>query len=240
MADIDEIKKKKLQAEIREIDFKIKAEQNRIESEKEGSLREDLKGWMGIITPIASLSIAVISVWSFLDQRQKEYEFNINKEMIALVNQMSDSTKIKSEHAAVLLSSFEKGAVPILLTNLESTENRQAVIESLTWIKSKKNVDEVEDVIQPLLNRAEKIIHRELSKPPETLNRRPILNYLFAIGELCQDRKQEVITKLEHWKKEISAEDLQIDILNRDDIISFIDAAKKKLKSERKIIHFGE
>ena len=208
MFDKEELEKRKLRAEIDEIVQRKAFEKRRIESEEKkvfriiprGALKSLLISIPIVITILSGIVAIWIEVSGFLDRKEKEYAFTLNDNMIKLVKQLNCKNPDEREYAAILLSAYEKDAIPILLWNLERTDAPNATIKSLSLIKEKTKI-ETDKVLNPLLNSARVVFNRECHKPK--MNIRPIRNYIMALGELGTEKKKSVIELLKNLKEQI-------------------------------------
>ena len=166
--DKETLEIEKLQEEIREIRWKIKA----------GPTLQRLEKWKVYPTYLAITVSLVLGILGYFVQRQ-EYlnqqkqqikqeaeaqKFKINQAMILLVQQLNNQKSPDLErNAAMELSFFGRPAIPILIENLD-IEHRgvvhQAIAKSLRQImKDEKNAVVV---IKPLLRSIKNILEREL------------------------------------------------------------------------------
>jgi hypothetical protein len=121
--------------------------------------------------------------------------------MISLVDQLNKSDTYTKENAAILLSYYNRDAVPILLKNLERAEKPEATIYSLELIKEKPAVRS-RDIVDPLLKSANKIFATNIIQDDRTII--AFRNYIRALPSLAIEKKQEVLNLLKNTKKHIN------------------------------------
>lgn len=229
MAEKEELEKKKLQAEIDEIELRIESDQGKIDSERKNALKDNIRRWTALVMGFITIISGIVAIWinssTFLAQKKKEYEFNINREMIILVQQLSSGKKYERDNAAILLSAFEKDAVPILLNNLDRRDSPEATIESLKLISEKEGV--TNEVLDPLIKRAEEVFDREYRK--SDVEYTSIINYVKALEKLGKEKENDVLELLNEVRKKIEKKQ-DITSARKTLIAEAIDLALENLK----------
>ncbi len=235
MADDDKekLEKKKLKAEIREIKLRVSTERNRIKFEKKRGFKfaNFLKNWVAIFLTFIAVGSGIVTIWikssTFLAQKEKEYDFKVNQEMIVLVNQLSSKEQNKREDAKLLLSNFEKDAIPILMGQLKRNETAEAAevtIDSLRLVNEKINSS---IVIDELYDSAEKVFERESLNPD--MNIKSVRNYIIALGELGKEKEKDVVKLFDYLETQIASRQEPVPYHFGHIITNSIKQAKKKL-----------
>jgi len=204
MVDKGELEKQKLQVEIKEIELKI-------ESEIKSTKRQRVKNLTTIILTYTSIAIGIITIWTksetFLRQKEREQNFVLNKEMITLVDQLNENDIRKQENAAILLSFFKKDAIPILLMNLERSQNPKATIESLKLIKENRE-KKPQEVLDPLIKSARKIFSAsEIADDKDLL---AFSNFVEALGELGKEKEKDVEELLNNLMRQVEEKKIKL------------------------------
>lgn len=242
MVNKKELEKQKIEAEIKEIEFKIL-------TGKKAKLSEFLKNWTTIGIAAISIITGFYTLWENLSQRKKEYDFKLNKEIITLSEQLNSKDKYIRENAAILLSAYEKDAVPLLLKSLERFEKPESIIYSLKLIKEK---EETKVILNPLIEIAKEIFEREYSflrseeESASDSNKKAqiaIANYIETLGELCKGKivgnnvkiiKNECSESIELFnslKKRIEERKPPVAVSAKDTIKEKINEACEKIKN---------
>jgi hypothetical protein len=237
MADREELEKKKLQVEVDEIEQRIESERKRIEAENKSTTWERAKILATIGLTFISITIGIVTIWTksatFLEQREKEQGFRLNKEMLDLVDQLNADKDYEQENAAILLSYFKKDAIPILLMNLRRTNRPEATIDSLKLIKGNKKV-KPNEVLDPLIKSAKKVFSSKDVKSDKAII--AFRNYIMALGDLGKEKEKDVTGLLENLKKQVEGKKLDVTDPAVDVITQEIDRSLKKLQ-ENSITH---
>ena len=228
-----DLEQQKLQVEIEEIKFKIESERNKIESEKNKGFRENLRSWATAIIAFLTVVTGIVTLWiqseTFLSQQKRQQDFVLNRELIQLVNDLKSENPVIQEDAVILLSFFKEGAIPILLKNLERTQDPSATIESLRLIKENKKV-EPKEVLGPLLKSASKIFSVSEIVDDEVSADLSISNYISALGELGREKKKEVEDLLNDLRNRVEEGRITLSDVDKDIITQGIKKSLEKIK----------
>lgn len=232
---LTELRMKKLQAEIDEITFRIETEKGRIEADQgkifriltKGTLKAWAKSLPVVVTVLAGVVAMLIQAGGYLEQWGRKFDFDLNKEMIDLVvNDLNSDKQKKRESAEILLSAYEKHAIPVLLWNLERVDDPDATITSLSLIKAKSKVKPA-DVIDPLIKSAEKIFKIKdatKDKPFQAID-----NYILALGTLGKEKKSRIKRLLKSFEKKVESKKIKLRDPDQDTIKQDINNAILKL-----------
>ena len=185
--DKEYLEKQKLQAEINEIEFRIKTKKDQIESDQKKIFRivplGALKTLSRSIPVVLTILTGIVAIWiqfnQYLDKKEKEYEFNLNQVMVGLVAKLNSKEPREREDATILLSAYEEDAIPILLWNLKTTDTPESTIQSLKLISEKESLN-ADKVLDKLLESAQEIFNNLENK--QSINERPIYNYIDALA----------------------------------------------------------
>jgi hypothetical protein len=206
--DKEHLEKQKLQAEIDEIKFRIKANKDQLESDKKKIFRmiplSTLKTMSRSIPIALTILTGIVAIWiqfnQYLDKKEKEYEFSLNQVMVGLVAKLNSKDLAEREDATILLSAYEKNAIPILLWNLKTTETPESTIQSLKLIGEKESLKK-DKVLDQLLESAKNVFDK--LKGGHNINIQSITNYIMALGELGEQNEQKTIAILTSLKGQI-------------------------------------
>jgi len=217
-AEKEELEKQKLQAEIEEIKLKIEQGKKRLDFERKDTSKEHFRSWATIIISIVTIAVGGATIGekvnTFFSQSTQTERVKINKDMIGLVKELKSNDKDERQNAALLLSAYEKEAVPVLLKNLESSDQSESIsiIESLKLIKVKLGAKN-KDVLTALMEKAEAVFRDEKKNLP-TINQtitpeqekaeKCISNFIFGLKKLYGD-KPEIKKLFQSWKNEIES-----------------------------------
>lgn len=164
-----------------------------------GQLLARLSGPLKVVGSLVTLLAAAWGLYEtvtrYFEQREREYEFKVSQEMIALSKQLGSDHPIDRGHAALLLSSFEEHAVPILLSNLDVVDDPELtgqLIESLQIVAIKRRVQKhPENVIDPLLRQIQVLLDKECRASPPSIE--AMNNYLKALAAVTAEFRQPKI-----------------------------------------------
>ncbi|MCX6276724.1 MAG: hypothetical protein NT004_01340 [Bacteroidetes bacterium] len=121
MPENSDLQQKKLEAEIKLLEAQLK------DKPKESKIESLIKNWIGIVLTIISVCSAIggliVPSCNYIAEKKNELTYNLNTEMIGLVDKLSDTNSIKCENAAILLGYYERNATPVLLAHLESPKD---------------------------------------------------------------------------------------------------------------------
>lgn len=224
MADKEELEKQKLQAEIEEIKLKVKAENQRLDAERKDASRANLRSWAAIIISLITIVTGGFTIgekfYAFLSQNEQAQKVKVSKEMIELVKGLNSNNENDRTNAILLLSAFEMDAVPVLLKNLESSDNPEPLIESLERIKERMEIkgpfryffpSRSKDFLNTLRKRAQEVFDQELKNLKTSDDATStdisnhaylaIMNYINALKRL--DNKKNVEDLFQEWTTEI-------------------------------------
>lgn len=205
MSTKEEREIRKLDVEIAKIEAETAVEKQKLQSERDQlelqqsqhelqvhhhKLQEKI-AQRGRITTISTFLIALATIstglWGlfrsgseFFSQRSQAYEFQVNRDMIELVNKLSSDSVLVRESAALLLSGYEENAIPVLLWSLRQGRTPDAVIASLRLIGKKKKV-EPSDVLESLKASTHETLAHIEDAPTEQQNIKPLMNHLTAL-----------------------------------------------------------
>ena len=236
-----DLEKQKLQIEIEEIKLKIESERNKIESEKNKGFRENLRSWATAILAFLAVGSGIVTLWiqseTFLRQKEREQNFVLNKEMITLVDQLNENDIRKQENAAILLSFFKKDAIPILLMNLERSQNPKATIESLKLIKENRE-KKPQEVLDPLIKSARKIFSAsEIADDKDLL---AFSNFVEALGELGKEKEKDVEELLNNLMRQVEEKKIKLTNPHKFIIKETIQKSVEKLRKNSTNLNFME
>jgi hypothetical protein len=219
----------KLEAELREIQAKT-AELT--------SLRVKFKGWINILVIVVALLSGGWGLYEasnkFFDQRERELEFNVSKEMILLSTQLGSANPTERANAALLLAEFEEHSVPILISNLRVTDKPHLsdhLIESLKLIMKKERVKKhPEKVLDPLLKQSVLIFDEEILKTSPSIE--AMANYLDALSEVAAGSQNgKIVSSLKALKSKINSLDSPFGAIQKDGLITRIDETIKSISN---------
>ena len=130
-----ELEKKKLEAEIEEIKSRNELHKKEIEHGAKNVLERRLRSLFGIGIAGTAVISGVLTIWinscNYLDQREEQTKFKVTGDVINLVKTLGSEDKPTVENTVLLLPSYGKFAVPILLLNIERGIAFEATISSL-------------------------------------------------------------------------------------------------------------
>jgi len=233
MIDKEELEKRKLQIEVEEIEQRIESEGKRIEGENKSAKWEHARILATIGLTSISIIIGIVTIWTksatFLEQREKEQGFRLNKEMLTLVDQLNADKDYEQENAAILLSYFKKDAIPILLMNLARTKRPEATIDSLKLIKENKKV-KPREILEPLIKSAKKVFSIKDAKNDKAFT--AIRNFTMALGELGKEKEEDITQLLNFLKRQFEDKRLVTTDAAEYVITEEIDSSLKKLRKD--------
>lgn len=185
----DELEREKLAQEISLLKSQVETQSQ----EKKTTRYKNFQNWFSTLTVVCTVVTVGIQSCQYLDQRQKQYEVQVDQQMLELERDLSAADLGQRSRAALMLSAYELNAVPILLSHLRITNDPSPVIESLLLIEQKKRANPCK-VAQLLLDGATSLF----SNLPQS-DITPYKNYIQAIGALGRSKKSEacaILTKL--------------------------------------------
>lgn len=189
----------KLRLEIKKLAAEVKQIEARLRSERDRAAK--LKQYLGILIAIVTLGAGGWGLYTgastFLDQRERQYEVTVSKELIELSRQLASEDRIVRANAAILLSAFEVHAIPILVENLSVTDKaglHDDIRNSLALIMKKKRLAETPDlVLIPLKDQMVFVFEEQARRLEPSLE--VILNYVETLAVLANDSEHEGILK---------------------------------------------
>jgi hypothetical protein len=216
---------------------KLAAEIADLERPHRSSLPDRLKGWTALLIAVLTIGGSAFGLYKgvdgYLDQRRREYEFTVNKEIIQLTSQLGSHKPIERTNAALLLAGFEKDAVPILVTNLRDTDHpgtAHDVVHALGLVLEKeKYADRPEVVLDPLLEQTVEAFRDGLARPDAGID--GMMNYLRALNVLAAGRPNDrVVATLDSLKARINAPGSRIEGVPRDALNAMLDHTRASLR----------
>jgi len=185
----DRLEKAKLDAEVRELNQKIRSTNAASRSES----RKLLVTVIGIVVPLViGIPTALIQFHNFLDQRHAEQTFEVSRELIELINQLNDPQTVPAmkRAAAISLSLLGDSAIPLLVDNLDTAGERdvfETTIGALEDVLLRQN--DPREVLDPVLQAARRTIRRELAKAePRTLSVRVYAEAVSRLATATRER----------------------------------------------------
>jgi hypothetical protein len=169
---------------------------------------------------------------TFLEQRQRRFEFEVSQEMITLANQLGAQDPVERANAALLLSSFEEQAVPVLVSSLRRTDHpdlRRHLVESLRLILAKERVrHEPGIVLGPLAREARSVFAEERLQPVPSAER--MVNLVIALRDLGSaaggDGRQTAAAELVHLSADLEDPGWRLDELDRQAVEGWLEEAR--------------
>ena len=179
-------------------------------------------GLFGILFP---------SIKHLTEQKGNRNKLEINKKMVAFVNDLNSENDAERDNAVMGLIYYEADAVPILLHKLEQIHynEKNIICSTLKTIKnlSRKNKLLIEKML--LKNAIDFYDRAYLNPDGEVLNRiYGMLNYVFALGELGEKKKIDFNAFLDKISNTI--DQCEIDKLTKGDLVTEVTKSKGKLK----------
>ncbi|WP_436516328.1 hypothetical protein [Ekhidna sp. To15] len=153
------------------------------------------KKWAGVIVTFFSLIGGLWGVFlpikSYYEEKSKQLQYELNGSMISIVEGLYDKDPIKKNGAVVLLSYYEENALPILLHNLEtSDETENEVITTVSKIYKRKSAT----VFNELTSVFGEFFRKEFQDDDLKIQMRGLLNYsrLFSKLDLNEAHRNEL------------------------------------------------
>jgi hypothetical protein len=222
----------KLQSEKNELDARLVYDQKQRELEEHRfyAWREHwLPALISLVAIASTIATAAIASCSYLDQRGRQFDYNLSKEAIDLVDKLASANPDEQANAAFLLSAYERYAVPLLLMHLSSptTENPESTIRALELIEQKTRVNATRDVIVPLLERAA----IEFKEPAfdDSDREKVILHLTMAIGRLGLEDRVEAIELLDSLEHSLNEQKRRLKRDDYDPLAKVIGEARQQL-----------
>jgi len=230
----EELEKLKLIAEIKDLERSS-------ESARRNSNRENIKSWLTIIISVATIVTAVFTIGTTIDsyvkQKAQSEKLIVDEKLLKVVEKLNSDKKEDREYATVLLSAYEKNAIPILLKYLEWNDEPERLIHLLKNIKQKISTSNFNDM---LMNSANEVFQLEIINLRSEGNaatentdkaKTAIINYLLTLEELGGD-KEKISSMLVELKKHVGNSSLSIEKITRDSILTMIRRVEGGLKNK--------
>jgi hypothetical protein len=219
------LERNKLLSEIEEINFILNSRKK---------IKWKIIGWGNCILILIAIFAGGTKFYfdtrNLINQKEKESKFRVNESIISLVKDLSlegdsQEDRNKREYATLLISSYEKEAIPILIWNLDRADEPEATIEAMRMVnkKVKSNI-----VIEPLYNAAEKIFIREYGQSNKSIDMDSIKKYMRVLGIFGKEKKKSVEKLLQDAKSNFGNNKL----LDKADTLSVIDGYVKQALEE--------
>ncbi len=179
-----------------------------------------------ILSILTGLGAFYLQSSKYLSQQKEENDFKVNKELVILVKQLSSEEPKESENAALLLSTFNEPAVPLLLRNLVWADDPTAIIESLGLIL--KEVEKPNKVFAIITDFANNLFNNEAVKDGTNMRYKVVVNCVKALGELGnydKDGVAKILIKLDMDLKN----NLEADANYKEEVVNEINKSKEKL-----------
>jgi hypothetical protein len=133
------------------------------------------------VTVLGGVLAFYVQASDFLMQRERQYELQLDQQLVTLVTQLNSETELVREGAVLLLSAYEADAIPILLWSLDRFREPDAIIQSLRLIDDKPSVS-TDQILDPLLASAHEVLARGLDNA-QVSDIRTLVNHIMALGE---------------------------------------------------------
>ena len=171
----------------------IKQRKEELEVEKLAAEVSELKSpWhrfttgTGILAAVVALGAGAWGLYSavstFLDQRARQYAFDVSAELVDLSKQLASENRIERANAALLLSAFEEQALPILVTHLRHTEIDNLPTDigyALRLVLAKENM-KPDTVLGPLVEQTRMVLQEESKRATPSIA--VVVNYVTTLG----------------------------------------------------------
>jgi len=232
MSDLENIKIEQIRAETQNIKKqteKIEEEIKDLRGKKPYNYRNFIwwRDRVGILTVVASL---VYGVWNFIDQQREKNKFLVTREVVTLVQQLSEGSEQVQSNTAILLAAYGEHVLPNLLNALTVSDS-PGLLTALSLIAQR----EPEAVSQPLIKRAVSDIGSVLQGDKHKIL--SFKNYIKALGEIGSlGDTQPAITAMQGFQEKLDCEQLikqgtfTLDILDRRVICEEIANACDKIR----------
>jgi len=183
---LQSLEKEKLEAEIQLL-------QNQVNRDSEENSRKQRLEKFKIVLPIILTGVSILAglfgilfpSLQYIKQQKEEYKFQFNSDMMQFISDLGSDDSDKSEQAIMMLSFYERDAIPVLLFKLE----RVKFDDKGTVINALKNIEELSEkdnlVIERLFGNSERFFERGYREPFEKISNKThgLLNYIYALGE---------------------------------------------------------
>ena len=166
-----------------------------------------------------------------IEQAERAYDFNVNKEIIQLSQQLASDKAVERINAALLLSAFEQDAIPILVANLRVINKGDLPYHLVNAIEMILKKDKLKERARPILGyiarEAEAFVDSQYKSGGYDV--RAIVNYIHALGQLGARAPGEVGPALDRISRKIQARNSRISIIDRDTLLLSISEATSKV-----------
>ena len=172
----------------------------------------------------------VYGVVNFIAQQKEKNKFEVTREVVTLVQQLSDGSEQVPGNTAILLATYGEDVLPNLFNALTVSDS-PGLLTALSFIAQK----DPKAVSQPLIKRAVSDIGGVLQGEEHKI--RSFKNYIKALGEIGSlgDTKP-AITTMKGFQEKLDCEQLKkqgnftLDILDRRAICEEIANACEKIR----------
>lgn len=212
------LEKRKLTEEVKEIE-----ERNRVTHRT--LLQNEIRSWTtllgGMLTGLGAIATLIIQGGNYLDQRKSENQFQVNSEIIKLVNQLNDPHPESQQNAAIMLSFFGEQPVPILISQLDIPEGRAerypkpiTIQKSLELIihRDSTNQSMINSIINQLIDQSKNVFRRALR---DQKNFSAVDNYLETLLLLKHVRPKQIQAVLDRMKEDLEKSKLDEEYRNQ-------------------------
>lgn len=193
---------------------KDELDRQKIQVEVEAIHGQSMPRWLHIVKTVSivlgSFVAAGLSIWqlferidSYQDQLGRDLEFKIDKEIITLAKQFRTGTQGEQVNAALLLSTYEKHAAPLLIASLRTSRVKELtnqIVNSLHIIAEKEGPSEFYPKILNAIRNDFDDFMEFIVDEKRKYNDQTIPNYVFAVGSLARNVKGVGTNLLEHMR----------------------------------------
>jgi hypothetical protein len=204
-ADRDSLERRKLAAEVESLELRNRAEREKLERERSPGHGVDWKVWLPILLSAATVAVSAGALgkqlYQYIDERGREYEVKAGKDVIDIAEKLAAAPDpLKRNTYAVLLSTFEEDALPVLFEHLRSStkEGQQPILDALERIQRKPSV-EAGTVARELQAEARHAFDR-----PE-IDEVEAANFVTALGKLGAEDKEGSLALLAQLQRRVTA-----------------------------------
>lgn len=237
MDTIAELKKKRLQIEIRKFELETKLYDKELK-ETNGNKKQD---WSELINRGYKIALALIALctglWgmiipvrNFVQNAQKEYEFQLDGVILQSMSMLTSDDLTSRKRAVLTLTYYKKDAIPILLFGLEeegrmrnkNTQFIELIKGAIVDISNTSERKERTIIHDKILDSFNKLLDSESEKEDtELVNIHGLISYIEVISELqLKDvEKSAVDSRLSNIKKKEWSTSLGANIKERIDTL---------------------
>lgn len=179
-----------------------------------GWLREWSAILLGLVTVAGAGWGLYASYTTYWAQRQREHEFRVTQEVIALSVQLASADEVERANAALLLAELGLNAVPILVNNLRVTDRpglarhlQAALVVVLERLRAQDSDDfDPWPVVGPLLEEGGYVLERELRSANPSIE--AVVNHISALQAIAvriddPDALDRIESRLVRWKTRV-------------------------------------